>query len=178
MDFPSTLQLKYHLCPFTRFSRNPRALPMQEAACSPYLWFCFCFIRLFFRFYIKENSYGFCLWHIWLRISSRSIYAITNRISFFLWLIFHCICESEVAQSCPTLCEPVDCSLPGFSVHGIRQAKTLKWVIISFSRRSSRPRDRTQVSRIGGRCFNLWATREAPLYGSSIHDRWQAASRW
>ena len=49
------------------------------------------------------------------------------------------------------------CSLPGFSVHGILQARILEWVTISFSRGSSRPR----VSRIGGRRFNLWATREA-----------------
>ena len=67
----------------------------------------------------------------------------------------------EVTQSCPTLCDPVDCSLPGSSVHGILQARTLEWVAISFSRGSSWPRDQTQVSRIGGRCFNLWATREA-----------------
>ena len=67
----------------------------------------------------------------------------------------------EVAQSCPTLCNPVDCSLPGSSVQGILQARLLEWVAISFSRGSSRPRDQTQVSRIGGRRFNLWATREA-----------------
>ena len=69
---------------------------------------------------------------------------------------------SEVAQSWPTLYDPVDYSLPGFSVHGILQARILEWVTISFSRGSSRPRDRTQVSHIGGRRFNLWATREAP----------------
>ena len=69
--------------------------------------------------------------------------------------------ESEVAQSCPTLCDPVDCSLPGFSVHGILQARILERVTVSFSRGSSRPRDQTRVSRIGGRCFKLWATREA-----------------
>ena len=68
---------------------------------------------------------------------------------------------SEVARSCPTLCNPMDCSLPGSSLHGILQARGLEWVAISFSRGSSRPRDRTQVSRIPGRCFNLWATREA-----------------
>ena len=49
--------------------------------------------------------------------------------------------KSEVAQSCPTLCDPMDCSLPGFSVHGIFQARILEWVAISFSRRSSQPRD-------------------------------------
>ena len=69
--------------------------------------------------------------------------------------------ESEVVQSCPTLCNPVDCSPPGSSFHGIFQARILEWVAISFSRGSSRPRDRTQVSHIAGRCFNLWATREA-----------------
>ena len=63
--------------------------------------------------------------------------------------------ESEVAQSCLTLCNPVDCSPPGFSTHGINQARTLEWVAISFSRGSSRPRDLTQVSCITGRCFNL-----------------------
>ena len=67
--------------------------------------------------------------------------------------------ESEVAQLCPTLCDPMDCSLPGSSVHGILQAKVLEWVAISFSRGSSRPRDWTQVSRIPSRHFNLWAQR-------------------
>ena len=69
--------------------------------------------------------------------------------------------ESEIAQPCPTLCHPVDCSPPGSSVHGILQARILEWVAISFSRGSSQPRDQTQVSCIAGRHFNLWATREA-----------------
>ena len=53
------------------------------------------------------------------------------------------------------LCDPVDCSLPGSSAHGILQARILEWVAISFSRGSSQPRDRTRVSHIGGRRFNL-----------------------
>ena len=69
--------------------------------------------------------------------------------------------ESEVTHSCPTLCNPMDCSLPGSSLHGILQARVLKWVAISFSRGSSGPRDRTRVSCIPGRHFKLWATREA-----------------
>ena len=68
--------------------------------------------------------------------------------------------ESEVAQSCPTLCDPMDCSLPGSSVHGIFQAIVLEWIAISFSRGSSRPRDRTRDSRIVDRCLTFWATRE------------------
>ena len=51
------------------------------------------------------------------------------------------------------LCDPVDCSLLGSSLHGILQARILEWVAISFSRGVSQPRDQTQVSRIGGRCF-------------------------
>ena len=70
---------------------------------------------------------------------------------------------SEVAQSCPTLCDPMDCSPPGSSLHGILQARILEWVAISFSRGSSRPRDWTRVSLIPGRRFNLWATREAQI---------------
>ena len=71
---------------------------------------------------------------------------------------------SEVAQSCPTLCDPMDCRLPGFSVHGILQARILEWVTISFSRGSSRPRDWTRVSSVGDRRFNHWATREAKVF--------------
>ena len=69
---------------------------------------------------------------------------------------------SEVAQLRPTLCDPMDYSLPG-SIHEIFQARILQWVAISFSRGSSQPRDRTRVSRIAGRRFTVWATREALL---------------
>ena len=55
---------------------------------------------------------------------------------------------SEVTQSCLTLCDPMDCSLPGSSVHGIFQAIVLEWIAISFSSGSSLPRDGTQVSHI------------------------------
>ena len=48
-------------------------------------------------------------------------------------------------QSCPTLCNPIDCSLPGSSVHGILQARVLEWVALPSSRGSSQPRDQTQV---------------------------------
>ena len=60
---------------------------------------------------------------------------------------------NEVAQSCLTLCDPMDCSLPGFSVHGIFQARVLGWVVISFSRGSSQPRNQTWVSCIVDGCF-------------------------
>ena len=69
--------------------------------------------------------------------------------------------ESEVAQSCPTLCNSMDCSAPGPLVQGIFHARILEWVAIPFSRRPSRPRDWTQVSHIVGRCLTVWATKEA-----------------
>ena len=61
----------------------------------------------------------------------------------------------KVTQSCLTLCDPVDCT-----VHGILQARILEWVAFPFSRAFSQPRDWTQVSRIAGRFFTSWATRE------------------
>ena len=61
--------------------------------------------------------------------------------------------ESEVTQSCPTSSDPMDCSLPGSSVHEIFQARVLEWVAISFSRGSSLSRDRTWVFHVVGRCF-------------------------
>ena len=78
---------------------------------------------------------------------------------------------SEVAQSCLTLCDLMDCSLPGSSVHGIFQARVLEWGAISFSRGTSRPRDRTRVSHIVGRRLSLSKLREL------VRDReaWLAA---
>ena len=54
-----------------------------------------------------------------------------------------------VAQSCPTLCNPMNCSLPGSSVHGISQARIQEWVAISSSRGSSQPRNQIHISYIG-----------------------------
>ena len=58
-----------------------------------------------------------------------------------------------------TLCDPMDCSPPGSSVHGIPQSRLLEWVAISFSKGSSQPRDQTWVSCIAGIFFTIWATR-------------------
>ena len=71
---------------------------------------------------------------------------------------------SMPAQSCLTLCDPMDCSLSGSSVHGIFQARVLEWIAISFSRGSSWPRNLTWVSRIASRHFTVWATLQGSLY--------------
>ena len=68
----------------------------------------------------------------------------------------------KVTQSCPTLCNSMNYSLPGSSVLGLLQARILEWVAIPFSRGSSLPRDLPRVSWFAGRSFTVWATREAP----------------
>ena len=69
--------------------------------------------------------------------------------------------KSHSVVSDPLRLNPMDCSLPGSSVHGILQARILEWVAVPFSRGSSQPRDPTQVSRIAGGFFIVWATRES-----------------
>ena len=84
---------------------------------------------------------------------------------------------SEVAQLCPTFWDPMDCSLPGSSVHGIFQARILEWVAVSFSRRSSWPRDWTPVSWIVGRRFTVWATRKwqpTPVFLPGESNGWRS----
>ena len=75
-------------------------------------------------------------------------YYYGDATSFTFSIVHHpfmSMCAKSL-QPCPTLCDPMDCSLPGFSVHGILQARILEWVANPFSRGSSRPRDQTQVS--------------------------------
>ena len=94
---------------------------------------------------------------------------------------YGCSKWSEVAQLCPTLCDPMDCSLPGSAVHGIFQARVLEWVAISFSRGSFWLRDRTQVSRIAGRRFTHWATREDHMAAVGTHylvGKWDIGERY
>ena len=69
-----------------------------------------------------------------------------------------------VVQLCLTLCDPMDCSSPGSSVHGILQARMLEWVAIPSSRGSSQPREWTWVSHIAGGFFTIWATGRAPIW--------------
>ena len=66
----------------------------------------------------------------------------------------------SVAQLCLTLRNPMDCSPPGSSVHGILQTRILEWVAIPFSRGSSHPKDRNWVPCIAGGFLTIWATRE------------------
>ena len=87
----------------------------------------------------------------WTEVSQRQILIII-------------ICVCLVIQWCPTLCDPMDCSLPGSSVHGVLQARVLERVAMPSSRGSSQPRDRTQFSRIAGGFFTDWAIRASPVF--------------
>ena len=80
----------------------------------------------------------------WLIRSSQLKYTL-------IWTSVLCL----VTHWGPTLCDPMDCSLPGSSVHGILQARTLEWVAIPFSRGCSWPRDQTQISCFAGRFFTF-----------------------
>ena len=93
-----------------------------------------------------------------MRMNSRKLADCSSVLSPYY--LFHLKVKSEVTQSCPTLCDPMDHSLSGSSVHGIFQARILEWVALSFPKRSFQPRVWTRVSCIVGRCFTVWATRE------------------
>ena len=102
---------------------------------------------------------------LWL-ILALSAWQITEIFSIWWWWFSHQIVSDSW--------NAMDCSLPDSFVHGILQARILEWVAISFSRGSSQPRDRSQVSCIAGRFFTNWATREAlsqftHLYFTMLH---------
>ena len=78
---------------------------------------------------------------------------------------------AQLLQLCPTLCDPMDYNLPGSSVHGILQARILKWAAMPSSRGSPRPRDQSRVSWVS--CTGRWvlstsATWEVPLYRAAL----------
>ena len=107
-----------------------------------YLFAHFCLLCFCFLFLLSLLSVVLIVFHI-------PLYSPTSLLVWKSWC---------AAQSCPTLCDPMNCSLPGSSVHGILQAGILKWVAISFSRRSSWPSDRTYLFCIAGRFLTIWAT--------------------
>ena len=86
-----------------------------------------------------------------------------NILYEYIYTHIYMYCCHLVAKSSSALCDPMDCTLPGSSVHGISQA-ILEWITISFSRGSSQSRDQTHVSSIGREILYCWATSEAHLY--------------
>ena len=89
----------------------------------------------------------------------------------FLMGLFQGCAVCLATQSCLTLCDPMNCSPPGSSVHEILQARILEWVVMPASRGSSQPRDQTQASPIAGRFFAIWAIREAQEWSRLTHAK-------
>ena len=121
-------------------------------------------------FHIKSK---FLLWQPKLHklsfLSSDITYYIQYMCECECVCVCVCMCVHLVAQSCLTLCDLMDCSLPGPSVHGISQARKLEWVSIPFSRGSSQPGILTHVSCITGGFFTIWTIREVLIsYYSSL----------
>jgi len=102
------------------------------------------------RLLIVSYSFWWSCWHFFFWV-----------LKYWRIMLWRRVKWSEVAQLYLTLCDPLDCSLPGSSIHGSFQARVLEWVAIAFSRGSSLPMDRTRVLHIIGRRFTIWATREA-----------------
>ena len=118
--------------------------------------------------------------YFWLQMTafSRRVFTVSSLCAclstfpLFLRTPYHIGVCVLVTQSCPNLCNLVDCSLPDSSVHGILPAGILEWVAISFSGGSSSPRSWSRVFCIAGRFFPIWATREAHHIGlGSPNDR-------
>ena len=102
-----------------------------------------------------NNSHTFCKMK-WTKMRQE----LFERGNIVLAIFDLCVYCCSVAQSCLTLCDPMECSPPGSSVHGIFQARTLEWFAISSSRGSSWPRNWNQVSCIGRWILYLWVTQK------------------
>ena len=76
------------------------------------------------------------------------------------YIVLNVLNDVLVAQSVVSDCNPMDCSLPGSSIHEILQARILEWVALLFFRGSSQPKDQTRVPCITGSFFTIWATRD------------------
>ena len=105
----------------------------------------------------------------------------------FLYSIPYHYCVCMCAQSCLTLCDPMDCSPPGFFAHGIFQVRILEWIAISYFRGSSQPRDQTGISCISslaGGFFTVHTTLppilvliQLAVTKASSHVSWSMATR-
>ena len=135
---------------------NPAPASLREAAHAAGL--CVSSIGSEGRRLVGEDLVS-CLHRTGSLASPRPSQCFYDLVFFFTYKItineIGCETACSVAQLCPTLCSPMDCSPPGSSVHEILQARVLTWEAISFSRASSQPRDQTRVSPIVGRFFAI-----------------------
>jgi len=126
---------------------------------------------------LRSVLYAFPIWEelvVWLLFYNR--FSSTCRV-IIAWILRRChskLCmHAKLIQSCPTLCNPMDCSPPGSSVHRILQSRTLEWAAMPSSRGSSRPMDWIHLSyltspTLAGRFFTTGATWEAQIMYNQI----------
>jgi len=117
---------------------------------------------------IKNNTE--LLWHL----SKNPWECPSNPSRVWSWQCMYVL----VTQSCRTLCNPMNCSPSGSSVHGLSQARILKWFAIPFTRGSSWPKDWTQVICIAGRFFTVWATWEALDFENELFQLCTSLLAW
>ena len=99
----------------------------------------------------RISPFNLCLYFPSVSFSSPSFSVLLDRgVTCYIY-----IQEALVPQSCPTLCNLMDCSPQGFSVHGILQVRILEWVAIPFSRGFSQLEDSIRTSFIAGRLYCL-----------------------
>ena len=116
-------------------------------------------------------------WHNALKTDTPGYSDQEKSLNLSLTGVGVCSQSALVAQLCPALCNPMDCSLPGSSVHGILQARILEWVDIPFPRGSSQPRDWTWGFCIVGRFFTIWAKGKVQNGTSLSHKKeWKIAT--
>ena len=133
---------------------------------------------------LSSQSYGFSSGHVWmwemysLCQQSDIKKKLTDQMAILLASTPKPWSEVLVVHLCPTLGDPMECSPPGSSVHGIFHARILEWVAIYFSRGSSWPRDQTQVSCTTGRFFTKWAMREALWMWELDHKESWTPKNW
>ena len=105
----------------------------------------------------------------WQFTTSRECcYMWASRRHFVVNIRRQCVRACWLLQSCPTVCEPVDCSPPGSSVHGILQARLLEWIAMPSSKGSSWPRDQTHISYVS--CIGRQALHQEGHLGSPRRD--------
>ena len=135
---------------------------MKAAGCVPFLWL------------VDDKLTGWCSGNLvsaWSCHSPAWVWALVLQKSSKI--VVACVC----VQLCLTLWDPMECSPPGSSVHGISQARILEWVAVSFSRGSSWMRSRTHVSFIASGFFTTEpCCRYIPWGGTSTCDPSKAPS--
>ena len=113
-------------------------------------------------FYVPKRRGTFLLQNIFSRGNCGNRVEKRFEVHFFFG-------HSKSLQSCPTLCDPMDCSPSGSSIHGILQARILGWVAISFSRGSSPPRDQTMSPRVS--CIGRWVLYHCATWEASYSPK-------